>query len=80
MIGRMWACEAYGDEGESFGALCFVAAAGERSCASLAECREVIAAERQRVFQRINELAANGDPDAAYLADEFPDPGKLLGG
>lgn len=36
--------------------------------------------QRQRVFHRINELAAHGDDDAAYLAGEFTHPEQLLGG
>ena len=63
------------------GALCFFAGElGKRVCASQAECREAMAAERQRVFRRINERAALGDPDMAYLADVFTNPGQMLGG
>jgi hypothetical protein len=63
------------------GALCFTA--GElnaRVCVSQAACREAVAAERKRVWRRINELAAGGDPAGESLAGEFTGPGQLLGG
>ena len=76
-----WSCEAYGDDGRAVGALCFRAAdLGVRVCGSPGECAGVMAAERQRVFRRLNELAASGDPIAADLAEDFPGPGHLLGG
>jgi hypothetical protein len=74
-------CEAYGPDGATFGALCFVSGeTGVRVCADLAECRQVMTAERRRVFRRIHELAAGGDETAAYLAEEFTRPEQLLGG
>ncbi len=74
-------CEAYGPEGVSFGAVCFIAGElGARVCASLAECHQVMTAERQRVFRRIQERAAEGDPDMTYLATVFTSPEQLLGG
>jgi hypothetical protein len=74
-------CAAYGPEGREVGALCFVSGdRGKRVCASLIECHVVMAAERQRVFRRIRELAAAGDPVCVELAREFTDPGQLLGG
>lgn len=73
-------CEAYGPEGREFGALCFTAGPGERSCQSPGECHAVMDAERMRVFRRISEMAAAGDPVAAYLAGEFTSPDQLLGG
>lgn len=76
-----WDCEAYGPEGRGLGALCFVSGAlGKRACASPDECHQVMAAERQRVFDRIQEGAAAGDPDMAYLAGEFTSPEQILGG
>ena len=76
-----WDCEAYGPDGREAGALCFLAGeAGTRVCASRAACSEAMTAERQRVFSRINELAAAGDPVCAYLAEEFSEPGQILGG
>jgi hypothetical protein len=39
-----------------------------------------MAAERQRVFARIQELAADGDEVGIYLAGEFASPEDLLGG
>lgn len=80
MTGGDWACEAYGAEGAGVGALCFAAAPGRRVCDSQQVCARVMGAERQRVFDRIQELAARGDPDAQYLAGEFPSPEGLLGG
>lgn len=76
-----WDCEAYGPEAAEVGALCFVSGkTGERVCANLDECHEVMAAERQRVFRRINELAAGGDEAGIYLSGEFAGPEQLLGG
>lgn len=75
-----WDCEAYGPEGRGFDALCFFARPGERSCADPDQCHEKMTAERQRIFDRIMEQAAKGDPTAAYLAREFTDPSQLLGG
>ena len=77
-----WSCEAYGPAGAEYGALCFVAGElGARVCADAAECAGTMAAERRRLFQRINELAAAGDdPTFAELADEFGGPDELLGG
>jgi hypothetical protein len=74
-------CTAYGPEGRDLGALCFFSGElGSRACADLAECRERMAAERQRVFARIQELAADGDEVGIYLAGEFTSPEDLLGG
>jgi hypothetical protein len=74
-------CEAYGPEGLDFSALCFFSGElGSRACADLSECRERMSAERQRVFARIQELAADGDEVGIYLAGEFTSPEDLLGG
>lgn len=79
--GNDWPCEAYGPKGRELGALCFVSGEpGKRACASRDECHRVMTAERERVFQRIQEGAAAGDPDMVYLAGEFTRPGQLLGG
>lgn len=78
-----WDCEAYGPDAAAAGALCFVSGElGKRVCAGLDECRRMMAVERQRVFRRINELAASDDEtgDWAYLAGEFARPEQLLGG
>lgn len=75
-----WPCEAYGPEGREHGALCFFAEPGERACVSQAECARLMDAERRRLFRRIQERAAAGDPVAEYLAGEFPDPSRILGG
>lgn len=74
-------CAAYGEKGRNIGAVCFVS--GElhkRACGSLEECEAAMTAERQRVFQRISELAAEGDPAAGFLEREFASPDQLLGG
>lgn len=73
-------CDAYGPEGRAVAALCFFAGSGKRTCVSLAECREKMAAERLRVWRRIQEGAARGDPDMVYLASEFTAAEQLLGG
>lgn len=76
-----FSCEAYGADLAALGALCFFSGAlGGRVCADPGECHRAIAAERQRVFRRIQELAASGDETAAYLAGEFTRPEQLLGG
>jgi hypothetical protein len=76
-----WDCSAYGPEGTKVGALCFFfAELNERECSSLEKCRTAMRAERGRVFRRINELAATGDPTAAYLEGEFNSPDQLLDG
>lgn len=76
-----WACEAYGPEGLEVGALCFLSPEpGKRVCGSRDECSQTMAAERGRVFRRINELAAGGDEAAGYLEQQFSRPGQLLGG
>lgn len=66
------------------GALCFVAEPGERACDSPARCSEVMHAERQQLFRRINELsAADGGSHAelyAALERDFANPEHLLGG
>ncbi len=77
--GQDWDCTAYGPEGRSFGALCFRSGQlGARACGSLAECEQVMEAERQRVYARIQEGAAAADPDMVYLAGEFTSPDQLL--
>jgi hypothetical protein len=77
-----WDCEAYGPgPAAEIGAVCFVAGElGKRVCGDLAECQQVMTAERQRVFRRISERAAAGDETAAFLAGEFTNPEQLLGG
>lgn len=81
MSGADWACDAYGPGAREAGAECFFAGdLGTRVCATQDECRTSMAAERQRVFSRISELAASGDETGAYLAETFTDPGQILGG
>src|SRR3954451_2044649 len=75
--GADWPCSAYGPEGLAAGARCFRSAEpGEWVCSSRAVCEDFMAAERQRVFRRINELAATGDPDFADLDAAFPLAGR----
>jgi hypothetical protein len=72
-----WDCEAYGpDLPSELGHLCFYDEI--EPCASQAQCHTRMAGERQRVFRRINELAAAGDPTGQLLADEFTNPSQLL--
>jgi hypothetical protein len=75
-----WDCEAYGPKGREVGATCFFAPSGQRTCASLTVCHERMSAERQRVWQHIQDGAARGDPDMVYLASEFTAAEQLLGG
>ena len=76
----MWDCQAYGPDGKTVDALCFFANPGTRSCDTEVECHSRLAAERVRLFDRIGEMAAAGDPVAQYLASELTDPEQLLGG
>ncbi len=80
MTEDQWDCEAYGPDARVFGALCFFAGQGERACTSRAMCSTSMAAERRRMFARIRELAADGDPTGIDLAEAFTDPDQLLGG
>jgi hypothetical protein len=74
-----WPCAAYGPEGHDAGAWCFLSAESRtRVCGSQGECQQQMAGERQRVFRRINELAAAGGEDFGYLAEEFASPQQLL--
>ena len=74
-------CSAYGPDGRDAGAICFVSGElGKRVCASAEECHEVMTGQRQRVWQRIQDGAARGDPDMVFLADEFKSPEQILGG
>jgi hypothetical protein len=77
--GLGWDCEGYGPPADT-GALCFFADLGKRECASPAVCHSRMTAERQRMFDRIQEQAAAGDQTAIFLASVFTDPGQLLGG
>lgn len=77
----MWDCEAYGPEGTEIGALCFFSPEkGKRECASVQICHLRMTVERQRVYGRIQEMAAEGDPVGEYLAGEITSPEQLLGG
>ncbi len=75
-----WDCEAYGPGGREVGALCFFGGAGQRHCATAAECHLLMTGERQRVYDRIRDLAAAGDPVGVDLAETFTSPDELLGG
>jgi hypothetical protein len=80
MTDPVFDCEAYGPDVAPLGVLCFFAGTGARACSSAAVCHQAMAAERERVFARIGELAAEDDPVSAFLAGEFTDPRQLLGG
>lgn len=75
-----WDCDAYGPDQKAAGARCFFAGRGNRLCCTQDECRTRMAAERERLFARIHELAADGDPTWTYLAGEITRPEQLLGG
>lgn len=75
-----WQCAAYEPAGTQIGALCFFADPGSRVCADQGECRAGLAVERRRVFDRIKELEAAGDPTGVVLAVGLDDPEQLLGG
>jgi hypothetical protein len=57
---------------------------GERVCRDLAECAGTMAAQRQRVYRRIQELSAGAGGEtgeaAGYLESVFTRPEQLLGG
>jgi hypothetical protein len=66
-----WDCDAYGPTG----ALCFFTGEiGKRHCPSQAVCLEAMTAERRRVWERLQNRAQDGDPDAVWLAQQFPSP------
>lgn len=75
-----WACSAYGLAGESIGARCFFPRTGEpRTCMSEAECGSRLTSERQRIFRRLNELAAGGkDETFTRVSQEIASPDDLL--
>jgi hypothetical protein len=76
-----WPCEAYGPEGLEHGARCFFSPdLGARDCIDPEDCHARMTDERRRVFSRISELAAAGDPVALQLAEDFTSPDQLLGG
>lgn len=74
--GKDWHCVAYGEDGGSW---CFMQEVGP-PCAALSICTELMAVERQRVWQKIQEGAATGDPDMKYLDENISGPDELLGG
>lgn len=76
-----WDCEAYGPEGKTVGALCFLMPViGVRMCDSHQTCREIMAFERVRIFERIQLLAESGNETGVYLAQHFTDPEQILNG
>lgn len=84
MTGEWW-CEAYGppDAGVSAEAWprCFRSAeVGERVCSTAEVCSVEMAGERRRVFDRLQQLAAEGDEIGMMLAADFTSPDELLGG
>lgn len=77
MSDQSWACEAYGEDmpGPRH---CFFEL--NVRCVSEGECAARLVPERQRTFDRIQELAASGDPVSMFLAEEIKRPEDLLGG
>lgn len=75
-------CEAYKRPGEELPpqvqGVCFFDALGK--CRSRSECSARMAAERDRVFLRLKEMAEDGDPMGEYLMREITHPEQLLGG
>jgi hypothetical protein len=79
--GIVWPCEAYGEKGLGFGALCFASSdPSKRRCEGPDECFLEMTGARIRMWSRIRQLAEAGDEMAEYLAGEFPTPWNLLGG
>lgn len=74
----IWPCDAYGEEGIEVGAMCFVTGAYDRTCMTQLECRVTMQQCRRLLFQRILDLAAEGDETAIYLRDYFHSPDELL--
>lgn len=75
-------CEAYDRPDEELPppmqGLCFFQAVKE--CWSRSECSTRLAAERDRVFLRLKEMAEDGDPVGEYLMEEITHPEQMLGG
>lgn len=71
-------CVAYGGLPGAHEA-CFFTEVG-RVCQSLLECAGSVGAERQRVWQRIQEGAAAGDEMMVYLAEQIGGPDEMLNG
>lgn len=71
-----WACVAYGRV-PAFA--CFFSEVG-RVCRSDQECETSIAAERQRVWRKIEEGAAAGDPYMVAMSKEITGPDDIFGG
>lgn len=72
---RGWVCEAYGDK---LPEACFFDLAAP--CGSRAECEARLPGERERIFGRIQEMAAGGDLAAREMAAEIKGAEELLGG
>ncbi|WP_280396017.1 hypothetical protein [Nocardia brasiliensis] len=75
-----WYCEAYGPELAEIGVVCFFVEARGHACNGSDECGRLMAARRQQLFQRVNELAALGDEAGTYLAEQITHPEQVLGG
>jgi hypothetical protein len=74
-----FACTAYGPEPLPFTSPCFVEAV-YGPCERLSRCLAVMAMERQRMWNHLNELALAGDEIAIGLLHDFDSPDELLGG
>lgn len=78
-MAEQWDCEAW-PGGRQFGALCWFAAENERLCRSMEQCRAALTVERQRLFDQIQQRAAEGDGTSMFLAREITSPDELLRG
>lgn len=77
-----WPCRAYGDDPAvtELGAWCFVAELFTRTCMDRLVCALEVNAAGQRIYRRISELAATGNPTSEYLAEIFTSPDVIFGG
>lgn len=75
-----WDCEAYGSDPAviATGARCYFAEPHQRKCLDRTQCARAMAAERELVYGRITEMAANGDETGIYLAEQFDSPDQIL--
>lgn len=79
-----WDCEAYGPEAREIAACFFTQGPPHRLCDSRAMCARMMAAERVRLWTRMQHMSITGTPAqrelwAGVLA-EIDGPNDLLGG
>lgn len=85
MTAPEWWCEAYGPPADGVDAeawpRCFLGAdPAERHCADARTCTGAMGSERRRVFDRIQQGAADGDRVMQMLAEDLTSPDQLLNG